>query len=339
MKRLHSLVAVTALVAIGVVVPITLYRSLAPDPSKSHAAVPSEHASAGHSFPRPHSSAEQVRPELFEALESGVESPWQHRLDLIRSLPSDLTAIEVNALLTAMMEPCPAAWSPAIHSTYLHEIACILQPRQDIRERFTNVLTTLARDSRRDQSTRDYAIQHLRQVWVHASDDPALRTAIVATFREFISLDPVVSTPALLSLHLLSLPSENGTVVSSQTAPDQSASTDDRPANPHFSPQIPDSELITLLQQGFAAKTSISNMPTRLTAIRIAGERRMTAYRAQLLGVLKDPSEHALVRMAAANAIGTIAEPVDLELLSTFDPKDARVATALRHALQTRTEH
>jgi hypothetical protein len=275
-----------------------------------------------------------LRPEIIEALGFGAVSPWKRRLDLIRALPSDLTPHETDALLAAMMEKCPTDLYPAMHSTYIHEIACILQLRQEIREPFTQILATLARDTQRDQSTRDYAIQHLRQAWRRSSGDSTLQRAIVDTFRELTHLDPAVSTPALLSLHLLGSPSENAAASreSAESGMPAAASIGNSPPSFH----LPDSDLVPLLEPIFADTTTTGNMPARLTAVRIAGERRMTAFRTPLLAALKDPSEHAMVRMAAANALGKIGDPADLESLATFDPGNVRVATALRHALQTR---
>jgi hypothetical protein len=276
-----------------------------------------------------------LRPELLEALGLGEASPWNRRFDLIRGLPGDLTAVETDALLVAMMEECPRDLYPAVHSSYMHEIACILQQHGEIRDRFTQVLATLARDTGRDQGTRDYAVQHLCQVWNRATDDPALRTAVVEIFREFAALDSVVSIPALLALHLLG--SQSGYLTSDARHPggSETDSSTSRSRNSPASFYTPDSDLIPLVQPVIAGTTFSDNIPLRLTAVRIAGERRMAVFRKPLLATLKDNAEHALVRMATANALGKIADPADLKTLATLDPGDTRVAAAIRHAVQS----
>lgn len=278
----------------------------------------------------------QLRPELFEALGYGTRSPWPRRLDLIRKLPVNLSAVETDAMLTAMMEPCPPSEWPGTYSSYMHEMACILQPRQDIREPFARALATLARDTRRDQATRDYAIQHLRQVWSRAEQDSALRAAIVGSFHEFTRLDTVVATPAMLALHLLGTVDDSGPVRVAQEP--ASAPPADAPKAHDLTDsfQLPDTSLISLLDPIFATKTSTANIPARLSAFRIAGERRMSAFRQPLLAAIQDRSEHAMVRMAAVNAIGKIADPADLKTLATLPIDDFRVDAAVKHALQTR---
>lgn len=270
--------------------------------------------------PRPAQADPKIRPEIVEAL-GFTAAPWERRLDLLRRLPGNLKEVELDALLVAMMQPLPAASSTAVYSTYIHEIASVLEREGGIRERLARGLATLARDVTRDEATRDYAIQHLRQVWHRAGDDAPLRTAIASTFREFTRLDPVLSTGALLSLHLLGSTTEGH-----------------RPAvgsTPQDSDQLPDAEFASLLDPIFAGKTTANNLPARLTALRIVGERRLPAYRAAMLTILRDRSDHALVRMAAAHALGKIANPDDLQSLAALDAGDPRVATAVQLALRS----
>ena len=264
--------------------------------------------------PWPAQADQRIRTEIVEAL-GYTAAPWERRLELLRRLPGDLKAVELDALLAAMMQPRPAAISTAIYSTYIHE------RESSIRERLARGLAAVARETARDEATRDYAIQHLRQVWNRAADDAPLRTAIASTFREFTRLDPVLSTGALLSLHLLSSTTEGHRQggASPTQVPDQ----------------LPDAELVSLIDPIFAGKTTADNLPARLTALRIVGERRLSAYRAALLAILRDRTDHALVRMAAAHALGKIANPDDLQSLAALEAGDPRVATAVRLALRS----
>lgn len=328
-RRLLQL-AFVVVAAIGIAaVAFVMTRQPAP-PAAARAEVP---PLGPFTIPPPPAEPEkQLRAELFDALGFRPGLPWGRRLDLIRALPADLTAIETDALLASLMEQTPPKVSRAIHSTYMHEIARSLQPRQAIRERFACALASLARDTKRDEVTRDYAIQHLRQVWARADADAALRGAIASTFRQFTTLDPTLSTSAVLSLHLLgSDPVNDSRTAARQIAP-KSAAPPSRGDAAGQSFALPDSDLIPFLEPIFATKTTKENMPARLTAVRIAGERRIPAFRQPLLAAVKDSAEHTLVRMAAAHALGQIANPADLQALASLDPGDARVKAALPKA-------
>ena len=294
----------------------------------NHPATPPAAVPALAAFVAPPASRDPgigLRPALRDAIGFQPDLSWEQRIHLIRQLPADLGEAETAALLAALMERRPPGVSTALHSSYFHEIASRLQDQPTVRETFARALATLVRDTRRDATTRDYAIQHLRQIWDHASDTPAIQTAIVTTFREFASLDPAIATSALLSLHLLS---------TARLAPITGV-----PATPSAPPPgfaLPDADLAPLLIPIFAQATAADNIPARLTANRIAAERRLADFRQPLLAQLTNPAEHALVRMAAANALGRIANPDDLATLAAYTPDDDRVATAVAHALRSR---
>jgi hypothetical protein len=264
-----------------------------------------------------------LRPALRVALGTTPGLAWEQRVHLVRQLPEDLSEAETNALLAALVERRPDGVSAALFSSYIHEIACRLQAQPTVREPFAQALATLVRDSRRDPTSRDYAMQHLRQVWDRAPDNPAFRDAVAATFAEFAGLEPAIAASALLSLHLL------GTTPAPVVAPAPLAGAS-RPSR--FA--VPDSEIFPLLTAVFSQAPAADNLPARLTACRIAGDRRLAGLRAPLLARLRNPAEHAMVRMAAANALGRIADPGDLAALSSYDPGDHRVATALQYALR-----
>ncbi len=279
--------------------------------------------------PVPRSLSGELRPVVAEALDTSSTIPWEQRLDLVRTLPADLAEIELEALLEALLKPRPAGVSASLHSSFLHEIATLLQKQPAALPRFAQALAVLVGDTGRDAVSRDYALQHLRQAWQRAGNRPALRETIAGDLREWIALDSSVSVSALLSLHLL------GTApLAMSRVTGMSAAGSTPPDNGSFG--IPDSEITPLLAPLFSEKANTPNLSARLTAARIAGERRLADFRQPLLAQLTDPSEHALVRMAAANAIGKIGNPGDLAALAAFDPRDDRVAAAIRHALGPR---
>lgn len=312
----RRLIACCVLAAAGI---SAVFLAVRPRPATPPVPPPAVALAALPVSPWPAQADRKVRPEIVEAL-GYAAAPWERRLDLLRQLPGGLNGAELDALLAAMMQPPPAASSTALYSTYIHEIASVLERESGIRERLARGLATLARDATRDEATRDYAIQHLRQVWNRAADDAPLRTAVSSTFREFTHLDPVLSTGALLSLHLLGSTEGHRQGGASPTP---------------VSDQMPDAELVSLLDPIFSGKTTANNLPARLTALRIVGERRLPAYRAAMLTILRDRSDHALVRMAAAHALGKIANPDDLQSLAALDAGDPRVATAVQLALRS----
>jgi hypothetical protein len=282
-----------------------------------HAATPPPPAAAAPALrsiappAEPADPAPELRPAVADAVVRIPAGGWAERLDRVRALPADLSSGEVDSLLAALMEPRPAEVSTALHSSFVHEVACALQRQPAVRQRFAETLATIARDPRRDGVTRDYAIQHLRLVWDAAGESPALRESVVSTFREFAGLEPVVAAPALLSLHLLGSGPEGG----GRTF------------------HLPDAEFPPLLVPILTHGPAPANLPARLTAARAAGERRLGELRGPLLAILTNPAEHAMIRMAAANALGRIADPADLAKLASYDPGDDRVATAIRNAL------
>ena len=327
LRRRPILASLAALAAMGLVAAtFMLSRRPAAPGGVTSAPVPPPPLGTFTAPPPSAQASQGLRPALIEAIGLAAACPWNYRTRLIHELSNDLTAVETEALLTAMMERCPTSLNPGTHSTYMHEIACKLQPYAAIRERFARAL---ARDTQRDASTRDYAIQHLRQVWSRAADDSVLRASVVATFREFTRLDTAVAASSVLSLHLLGSAAELRANGDDTGAPNQAAAHSSSAA-----PPIPDSELAPLLAPIFATENSRANLSARLTAMRIVGERRMRAFRQPLLKALTDRSEHALLRMAAAGALGSIGDPEDLQALASLDPGDARVAAALHHALR-----
>jgi hypothetical protein len=275
----------------------------------------------------PQPPAGVLRPVVEKAVDTSSPISWEERLDLVRNLPSDLGRIELNALLDALVVPRPDGVSPSFHSSYLHEIACVLQGQPAVLPRFADALTDIAKDTARDEVSRDYALQHLRQAWQRAANQPALRDSITGNLRALVSRnDPAVSVSALLSLHLLG----TAPVGESQVGASGQAS----PASGRF--EVSADEIEPLLGPLLSEKANPANLSAKLTAARIVGERRLANFRQPLLALLNDHSEHAMVRMAAANALGRIGDPGDIVTLAALDPGDDRVAAAIRYALDAR---
>ena len=179
-----------------------------------------------------------------------------------------------------------------------------------LRAEYARTLAALARDKARDPEVRDYALQHLRTLW-DATPPGGLRDSITATFAQVAAADPALAPSALLSLHVLGgrAGGRGDAVPSSRIEP---------------------------LALSMLADPLPPGMPSpgaRMTAARVAGERRLASCRPALLRLVSSTSEHMLARMAAVSALSRIGDPSDLPALKAVKPDDVRLAAALRHAI------
>lgn len=256
-----------------------------------------------------------LRSDLREILGRVATTRPGRRLELLRACGTDLTPPECEALLAALAGAPAPATDPGWHAEYFHEIALVLRRQPAVRERFARVLATVAADGARDETVRDYALQHLRQVWELAADQPQLRAAVVETFRSVALRDPLLAPSALLSLHLLGL--------------DPAAGSAGRPAaiaTPDIEPAV-----IAALE----SPPDPASVRMRLSSLRVAGERGMHRALPAIRRIAGDgAAEHALARMAAIAALGTFTDPADRPLLETLEnSRDPRIAGAARRAL------
>ncbi len=260
-----------------------------------------------------------IRPELANAL--GLRDPMSdsERLDVLRGMTDDngLSETECEALLAALLERRPPAVDAGWHSAYVHAISCVLQHQEGIRERFARVLATIARDQKRDEVVRDYAMQHLRQLWDRAGNAGSLRALVEGTFRELVEKDRVLAASALLSLHLLGTPAG---------APDNASKSSDSRY------KVADADLAPLVSNILKEAPSPDTIRSRMTASRVAGDRRLSSSRAPLLDIARNTREHTLVRMAAISALGEIGDATDLKALSSLEVEDPRLSRAVRGA-------
>lgn len=265
----------------------------------------------------------QLQPRIAEALDLAGATPRARRIEILRSFNGPLSETDHEALLAALMEPRPPGISEGWFSEYFHRVASLMQSHQGDQRNFARVLATVARDPSRDGVVRDYAIQHLRQVWDRADPSGDLRPSVEAAFRELCSSASGVSPAALLSLHLLGTPAGGD-------RPDLSPS-------PPRTYAVDNAELEPLVLGIFHQAPSASAISARMTACRVAGDRKLGAAGNHLIQIARNPSEHALVRMAAVNAIGRIGNTPDLASLATLEPGDQRVAQAIQSALASQT--
>jgi hypothetical protein len=252
---------------------------------------------------------DRIRPGLATALGHGGERPTASRILQLMDTRDSLNREEIDELLRAMLTH-GEGWIAA-RSTWFHEIANLVHSQEHDKRSFAEVLATVARDSTRDLATRDYALQQLRRVWAGSGQDHSLRRAIEETFIEMNVAENPLRATALLSLHLL-----------------EEADVGSRAS------QSLRQSVVSIL--GGSDTSAAENVPVRMVAARIAGERKIHSMGGDLLMIASSDREHALVRMSAASALSDMGPSSELDALSDLNPADRRVAAAIRHATRDR---
>jgi len=254
-----------------------------------------------------------VRASLVEALALERQVGYLRRIEVLRAIAGQLAAAETELLVAALLASRPPGVNGGEFSTWFHEIANLLHRQSAPSKAFARALATVAADPARDAVLRDYALQHLRVVWNNAGGDASLRSSIEASLRRLARGDDPPATAALLSLHLLG----------------DTAAAPGRPV----ARALGDDELAALAGSLLAGPAGSSDTPRRMTAARIAADRRLAALRPVLARVASDPAEHTLARMSAINAIGRIGERADRPLLESLAAAEPALALAARDAL------
>jgi hypothetical protein len=234
-----------------------------------------------------------------------------------QALTDDESQLLLHLLLQGPADGETAGW----YSEYMHEICCLLGRRKAVLPPFASVLAAIAADDKREETVRDYSLQHLRLLWESA--DATLRLRIEASIEAIAATDSPLAPSAILSLHLLGSPA-NAPVPSADSLPSLSAKS--------FA--IPDSRITPFLAKMLSQPPGPSQTVARMTAARILRERGITTHLADLRAIAADASgEQAVVRMAAIAAIAELGSPADIDFLNTLDRSDPRIHSALSHSL------
>jgi hypothetical protein len=258
-------------------------------------------------------------PLVRDVVDADGRVPQGLRMAAVGKLPPELSVSEQDALLAVLEHPRGTNETAGRHSEFFHELALKLGGIDALRERFARVLATVARDDQQDGVVRDYALQHLRQVW-ERSDDP-LRKSIEATFSQISSTGSELSASALLSLHLLG------------TGDRRTAISQSEPAGARTW-EVPSEKLDPVVKGILARQPTARGIPDRMTALRIAGDRRLADRRDDLKRIAAARGgEHRLVRMAAIAAIARFADPADIPFFKSVGKSDPEVASAVTLAL------
>lgn len=252
-----------------------------------------------------------LRPDLLISL-GYSQKHLESRIDAVKSLPSDLTVPELDAILRFLMEYRPATVSEGDYAYFFHELCNKLQQFPEIRSNFAAVLYQVAGDVKYDVITRDYAIQHLRRVWDKSFDIQALQQSIQASFWQLADGEPSTSAAAMLSLHNLGVTTS--------------------PRADYARAPVPSSEFKPYIQAVLLQPPSAATISQRMTAVRIAGDRRITSSTDLLITIVENDAEHMLVRTSAINALGKLGMKDQLASLSARLTADPRLTAAFLHA-------
>lgn len=252
-----------------------------------------------------------LRPAVRRLLDPATNN--RTRIDLAIACDRDLNNNEITALLVEVSTPAVAGVDMGWHSQYFHEICRQLHHHSSIRNRFARVLLEVSADTERPQIEREYAVQHLREVWRTAADDNTLRQALVANFKTLVKDSRELAGPALLSLHFLGNNPDrewngSGAII----------------ANKEIEPLVSN-----LLEQSRDKAVTGGVM----AALRIAGDRTLTGAMPSIKQVAADSSVTAIVRMAAVSIIAK-SSPDPAPFLQSISPGEPLVDQAIRLSLK-----
>lgn len=252
-----------------------------------------------------------IRPALLQLLDSAT--PARKRIDLAMACDRDLNNDELMALLAEISSPPAAEVDAGWHSQYLHEICVQLHHHAPIRAKYARVLAGISTDKGRAQVEREYAVQHLREVWRRAVDDDTLRQSVVAHFKKLVENTPDLAGPALLSLHFL------GNDPAKQW--NGSGAT------------IANSEIEPLVSKLLKQNRDKESTGAVMAALRVAGERALPGPLQSTRQVAADTSVTAIVRMAAVSIIARSGND-SAAFLQSIDHGDPLVDQAIRLSLK-----
>jgi hypothetical protein len=269
-------------------------------------------------LPKPHfadlnkEDQTNVRADLLASLGISKEQNIEARAAAIKALPDDLSAAELDMLLRFLIEYRASTVAEGAHAFFFHELCNKLHHFSKIRPTYAAALYQVAGDDKHDPITRDYAIQHLRRVWEKSPGDLPLRQSLQASFWQLAAGEPATAASAMLSLHNLGI----------ETSPNADYSQAAVPTA-DFQPFLD-----TILRQAPTA----TSIPQRLTAVRIAGDRRIASAVDLLVTIVENNAEHTLVRTSAINALRKLGMKEQLATLAAHHSTEPRLSTAFAYA-------
>lgn len=100
-------------------------------------------------------------PVVARILRDGPTTPYLKFNYLIKEIPTDLAAHDIDALIAFITAPQPAAFQDAEWGSLVNDIEEILTVQTVPSEKVARALSAIYRDEKRIQLQRDYALQHI----------------------------------------------------------------------------------------------------------------------------------------------------------------------------------
>lgn len=295
-------------VLVGIIAWLLLDRGRHPasatqDGLRSHslsASAPVEFAASPGRPAIPHVVAELLDPRLH----------FEEHLELIRTLPTDLTRSELDALFGLLEDGVPPGVKPHIWSTLQNELMMALrQPRFNVAD-YHSRLMTLMHDRAADPIVRDYAAQHLVLHLQHSGS----------------ILPPETREQTIQSL--LSVLGGQREKQQQVTGTTLMALCDLHQKQPHYlTPHLPAlSEAVSVLLD-LNQDVSLSN---RISAIQSAGRFQFTELLPSIRQMARSETIDPNFRLSSIAALGYYHHPDDQEFLQSLAKSD----TSFRHAAE-----
>lgn len=254
----------------------------------------------------------RLRIEVLDSLGYMKNQSIEERIAVTKALPHDLADADLEALLRFLVEARDPSVSEGDHAYFFHELCNKLHHFPQIRSTYAAALYQVAGDVKQDGVTQDYALQHLRRIWEKSSADQGLRGSIQASFWQIVTADQTTAASAMLSLHNL------GVVTG--------------PSTDYTDAPVMTKDFEPIIQNVLSNTATAANISQRMTAARIAGDRKMMECSEQLLAMVENQKEHMLVRVSAINSLGKLGRKTELANLASRLDHDPRLTTALTHA-------
>lgn len=310
-NRLAFLVFVVVALAAFVVVRSRGPRDILMEPPPARAPLPSASAGSG--------PATITAPVEDRVILSTSDLAAQRAV--IRSLPDDLSAAEVDRLIPLLKARRTSPKIPRGYTLALqNDLLLALRRQKSPPPHLPEILVEILRDRTFDVGLRDYAVQHLASWYeeITLPSGPAAQTQearreLVAIFIEALGeVDTSIAGTALLSLHRLAA------------------------ADPAI-PLPPAFVLETAVR--FVTDPAVGDL-SRITAIQICAERGQSEVLPAVAGLAGSRASLPL-RLSALSALGALGKPEHREILASLaagPPSTlARAAAAALHRFDARS--
>jgi hypothetical protein len=290
-------------------------------------------------IPKPQSYSPN-HPIVARIVKDGPTMPYLKFNYLIKEIPTDLAAHDLDALIAFISAPQPTAFQDAEWGSLVNDIEEILTVQTIPNEKVARALSAIYRDEKRIQLQRDYALQHIggfAMYLVHTSANNQISTVPNRQLSIPSSTQSPISNFQSLLLadlrHATSDPTKPWAGTALNLLDGILRAADSRAV------QVPGltSESLSALAQPIAENPALP-LNSRLPALQLIGRHRAPQAAPLARRLLADPDSSLMLIQASAAILAQCGGNVDLPLLQ----KQLTAATphtrpALDHAIKSLT--